>query len=290
MKYTLKEIFEETEIRSETEKENLKIKKTSAIKSLRKKISVLVDNYTSSRSLSKLDQLDKNKNELEKVFENKIKTSSKEIFRYSQLLEKKNRKLESILFYQISANHSCKHTLPNQSVQIIADCISKVFGVALELDADQHQYVIIIIEKMLRLITENDKSDRIPTTIHSCRSLRIIAIFQGLMGIYKEEENTIKQALYDLESVFGSVSKASCFKIYSGCLFTLGNAYKNQFRLKESLEAYERALRADFLAEDYKDEVDRHQSIRLTEEILEEMKQKRMKMKTEDQMKLKMTN
>lgn len=304
MKYTLKQVFEDTALQHRQVDEEMgevvnnvdedfndfivnkqqqqrknSIKSASTLRSLRKKIHQLVDAYTAPKTFAKHEVLSKARDDLEDVIERKVKVASREIYRYGEYLERRGRRIEAVLFYQVCAGHSRRHAVPNKAVELMADCISKIFGAALDFSDDEHQHVISIMYGLLRWIRDFENADREAISLHEARGLRVIGTFQGLLGDYKDEEESVKQALYVLESTYGSVANASRFKTYSGCLFSLGTSFKNQCRYQEAVLAYGQAIEADKLASDYEHEQQRKQSIIITREIRDEMQRKWQKVK-----------
>lgn len=251
----------------------------SQLRNLRKKVKALVEAYTAVGSFARHEQLDRVRRELEELIERKSKASPREIYRHAERLERCGRGAEAILFYQISASHSRRHAVPEKALELTADCVSRMLGTALEFDESEHWHIVAIMHELLRQIrdaAQEREAEREAVAVAEARALRVIATFQGVLGALKQEEESVKQALYAMETSLGSVQRCSRYKTYSGCLFSLGTAYRNQHRYREASLAFQQAIEADKMARDYEHEQQRKQSIVLTREIKDEMQRKWM--------------
>merc|ERR1712096_199947 len=249
MKFTLKEIFEDFEVKENslnevgTETYTLKnqnlakrkgsVKYVNSLKTTKKEVEQLMNTYKLADTFSKHEQMKQTLRELVAVFEHKVKVSSREIYRYGAELERRADYFAAVLFYQLSAEHSKKHMIPDEAVILMADCISKILGAALNFEDEEHLNLLVIMNDLLESLRSMEQSSDKLLSLNEARSLRVIGIFQGLLGLYAEEEESLKKAIYVVENILGK--KSHRYKTYSGCLFSLATSYKHEQQRKQSI-------------------------------------------------------
>ena len=147
-------------------------------------------------------------------------------------MEMRGEHTDAVLFYQLSAEHSRKHMVPDEAVILLADCISKILGAALSFEDEQQLNLLLIMRDLLERLRSTERASSKTMCLNEARGLRVIGIFQGLLGLYAEEEESLKKALYVVEREMGR--RSSRYRVYGGCLFSLATSYKNQQRWEEA--------------------------------------------------------